>query len=61
LAINKISKEKLNTIGKVQDNPSYERVMTKAGAMLNTNYALELLKSYFTSLKKPNRPYFHFI
>jgi hypothetical protein len=45
----------------IEYSPSYKKVATRGGALLNTNYALELLKSYFTSLKQPNRPYFHFI
>ena len=61
LSINNISKEDINAIEKIKTSRSYEKVKTKGGALLNTNYALELLKSYFTSLKQPNRPYFHFI
>lgn len=61
LSINNISKEDINAIEKIKTSRSYEKVKTKGGALLNTNYALELLKSYFTSLKPPNRPYFHFI
>jgi hypothetical protein len=45
----------------IENSLGYEKIMTKGGALLNTNYALELLKSYFTSLKPPNRPYFHFV
>lgn len=59
LAINQIAKESISM--PIEYSPSYEKVMTKGGALLNTNYALDLLKSYFTSLKPPNRPYFHFV
>jgi endoribonuclease Dicer len=61
LAINHISKEDIDALEKVKYSASYEKVQTKGGALLNTNYALELLKSYFTSLKHPNKPYFHFV
>jgi endoribonuclease Dicer len=61
LAINQIAKESINAMSQIEYSPSYKKVATKGGALLNTNYALELVKSYFTSLKKPNRPYFHFI
>lgn len=60
LAINQIAKEGQPS-EPVEYSPSYKKVATKGGALLNTNYALELLKSYFTSLKPPNRPYFHFV
>lgn len=60
LAINQIAKETINT-DQIEYSPSYKKVATKGGALLNTNYALDLLKSYFTSLKYPNRPYFHFV
>ena len=33
----------------------------KSGATLNTNYSLEVLKTYFSSLKAPNKPHFTFI
>ena len=55
------STEKINGMDQIEYSPSYKKVATKGGALLNTNYALELLKSYFTSLKHPNKPYFHFI
>jgi endoribonuclease Dicer len=61
LAINQIGKEEIGELDAFSNSPSYEKVATKGGAILNTNYALELLKSYFTSLKPPNRPYIHFI
>ena len=61
LAIHQISKENINALELHHNSPSYEKAATKGGALLNTNYALELLKSYFTSLKQPNRPYIHFI
>jgi len=34
--------------------------MTKGGALLNSNYALEVLKIYFSTLAQPNKGYFHF-
>lgn len=61
LAVNQISKQEINGLEKVQYSTSYEKVPTRGGALLNTNYSLELLKSYFTSLKPPNRAYFHFV
>ena len=60
LAINEIAKEDLSDEVH-KSNPTYEKVATKGGALLNTSYALELLKSYFTSLKPPNRFYPHYI
>lgn len=36
----------------------YKKVATKGGALLNTNYALEILKIYFTTLSQPNKGYF---
>ena len=61
LAIGQIAKKDLRALEKIKQSPSYQKVKTRGGALLNTNYALQLLKSYFTSLKPPNRPYFHFI
>ena len=61
LAINELSKEDIDGLEKVKNNVSYEKVKTKGGALINTNYALELLKSYFTTLKPPNKPYFHYV
>jgi endoribonuclease Dicer len=61
LAINEISKEDIDGLEKIKNNASYEKIKTKGGALINTNYALELLKSYFTTLKPPNKAYFHYI
>ncbi len=61
LAINQISHEPINAMEHIKYSPSYKKIATKGGALLNTNYALDLLKSYFTCLKPPNRAYIHFI
>lgn len=39
----------------------YKKVPTKGGALLNTNYALEILKIYLTTLAQPNKGYFQYI
>ena len=31
------------------------------GAIINTNYALEILKSFFSTLRHPNKAHYHFI
>jgi hypothetical protein len=36
-------------------------VPTKGGALLNSNYALEILKIYLTTLAQPNKGYFQYI
>ena len=39
----------------------YKKVSTKGGALLNSNYALEILKIYLASLAQPNKGYFQYI
>ena len=40
----------------------YKKAKVKAsGALLNTNYSLELLKAFFATLRQPNKAYYHFI
>lgn len=40
LAIHNISKENIDALDKIKYSTSYEKVKTKGGALLNTNYAL---------------------
>lgn len=40
LAINQIAKEDISELELFKNNSSYEKVATKGGAILNTNYAL---------------------
>ena len=39
----------------------YKKVATKSGALLNSNYALEILKIYLSTLAQPNKGYFQYI
>jgi hypothetical protein len=38
----------------------FEKKKMKGGAILNTNYSLELLKAYLSTLRQPNKAYFHY-
>lgn len=40
----------------------YKRIIIgSSGAIINTNYSLEILKMYCSSLRHPNKPKFYFI
>lgn len=42
--------------------PDYKRIIVRStGALINTNYGLEILKMYCSSLRHPNKPMFYFV
>lgn len=67
IAINKFSDKAGQPVEKVKMKPSilqadYKRIIVRSsGALINTNYALEILKMYCASLRHPNKPMFYFV
>lgn len=60
IAINRIAKKEIRA-DKKKEMVGYKKVATKGGALLNSNYALEILKIYLATLAQPNKGYFQYI
>lgn len=60
IAINRIAKKEIRA-EKKKEKEGYKKVATKGGALLNSNYALEILKIYLATLAQPNKGYFQYI
>lgn len=57
-----MAKEGIDPRLKYEADKGYKkRTIAKSGAIINTNFAREILKTYFSSLKQPNKEKYYYL